>query len=115
MVKIPSRNNLFERVKSLGKRYGGGLYDAAANFERARRKRVAIRKRQSVAATGYADFGAVVGAIFAELRGPSGTASVPSHDAFTLVAVVGIAGAVFALATGAAIPGRPRAAPRSAP
>lgn len=63
MVKIPSRNNLFERVKSLGKRYGGGLYDAAANFERARRKRVAIRKRQSVAATGYADFGAVVGAI----------------------------------------------------
>ncbi|MEU9339931.1 MFS transporter [Streptomyces sp. NPDC048278] len=59
--------------------------------------------------------GAVVGAIFAELSGPPGTTPVPSHDAFTLVAVVGIAGAVFALATGAAIPGRPRAAPRSAP
>ncbi|MEO7221532.1 MAG: glycosyltransferase family A protein [Devosia sp.] len=63
MIKIPSRNSLFERVKSLGKRYGGGFYDAAANFERTRRKRVAMHKRQMVAATGYTDFSAVVGAI----------------------------------------------------
>ena len=63
MIKIPSSNRLFETLKSLGKRYGGGVYDAAANLERARRKRVAMRKRQRVAATGYTDFSAVVGAI----------------------------------------------------
>ncbi|MEV1065518.1 MFS transporter [Streptomyces sp. NPDC050263] len=58
--------------------------------------------------------GAVVGAIFAGLSGSLGTTSVPSREAFVLVAVVGMTGAAFALLTGAAIPGRPRTAPRSA-
>lgn len=62
-MKVPNTNTLFETLKLFGKRYGGGLYDAAANFERARRKRVALRKRRNVAASNYVDFGAVVGAI----------------------------------------------------
>ncbi|GAA4791766.1 MFS transporter [Streptomyces ziwulingensis] len=64
---------------------------------------------------GTALSGAVVGAVFAGLSRSPGTTSVPSHDAFVLVAVVGMAGAAFALATGAAIPGRPGTAPRSHP
>ncbi|MGW2328135.1 MFS transporter [Streptomyces sp. NPDC001700] len=51
--------------------------------------------------------GAVIGAIFAGRSMPLGGTSVPLRGAFVLIAVVGMAGAVFALAIGAAIPGRP--------
>ncbi|MCA1223530.1 MFS transporter, partial [Streptomyces sp. 8L] len=52
--------------------------------------------------------GAVVGAVFAQLSSPLGGAPVPRREAFVLVAAVGLGGAVLALATGSAIPGRPR-------
>lgn len=58
--------------------------------------------------------GAVIGAIFAERSVSLHGASVPLREAFVLVAVVGMAGAVFALAVGAAIPGRPHPSPSSA-
>ncbi|WP_206440262.1 MFS transporter [Streptomyces scabichelini] len=59
--------------------------------------------------------GAVVGAIFAQLSVSLDGTSVPRREAFVLTAVVGLAGAVFALAIGAAIPGEsPRSAPQDA-
>jgi MFS family permease len=63
--------------------------------------------------------GAVIGAIFAGRSVSLHGTSVPQRGAFVLIAVVGMAGAVFALATGAAIPGRqdhaesPRPAPQN--
>jgi hypothetical protein len=63
MIKVPSSSSLYETLKSLGRRYGGPLYDTAARFERARRKRVAVQKRKLVGSDNYADFAAVVGAI----------------------------------------------------
>jgi MFS family permease len=58
--------------------------------------------------------GAVIGAIFAGRSVALGGTSVPLREAFVLIAVVGMAGAVFALAIGAAIPGRPHQSPTSA-
>lgn len=52
--------------------------------------------------------GAVIGAIIAGLTTSFGGAPIPQRGAFVIIAVVGLAGALFALATGGAIPGRPR-------
>ncbi len=52
--------------------------------------------------------GAVVGAIFAGLSVARGATAIPLREAFVLIAVVGMVGAVFATAIGAAIPARPR-------
>lgn len=55
--------------------------------------------------------GAVTGAIFAGRNMSLHGTSVPQREAFVLVAVVGMAGAVFALAVGSAIPGRSHETP----
>ncbi|MFD9702435.1 MFS transporter [Lentzea sp. NPDC059081] len=59
-------------------------------------------------AIGTALSGAVVGAVVAGLSVPRGAATVPQRDAFVLIAVVGLAGAVLALVTAAAVPHLPR-------
>jgi MFS family permease len=64
---------------------------------------------------GTALSGAVIGAIFAAYSVPLAGTAIPSRNAFVVVALVGVAGAVLALAIGATIPGagRRRAAEES--
>ncbi len=59
-------------------------------------------------AIGTALSGAVVGAVVAGLSMSYGAATVPQRDAFVLIAVVGLAGAVLAVVTATAVPDGPR-------